>query len=356
VSALALYAGPTALARIREEGIKSEMFRVLAGASGGPKWFVLYGLDRYLFGDFFANRQHSIATVGSSAGAWRMACMGMTDPVAAIDRLATFYSRQQYSDKPTIDEISAEASLLLNIVLGLTGEQEIVDNPLLDMHIIVARARGLLAGDSKWGLSAGLGMCALSNTLSRSLLPLSFQRYVFYSGKLLDSAARWPDMKTHAVALNIDNVKPALLASGSIPLVMKGITDIPSADKGVYRDGGLTDYHLDLPFAEGPDLVLYPHFYSSITPGWFDKFVPWRRGRQEHLDNVLLIAPSREFVETLPFQKIPDRKDFETLDFATRQTYWQTVLKQSERLAEDFALMVESGRGIDSIRPIDEIV
>jgi len=355
VSAIALYAGPTALARIRKEGVRPEMFRVLAGASGGPKWFVLYGLDRYLFGHFFANRQHRIATVGSSAGAWRMACMGLSDPVAAIDRLAEFYSRQQYSERPSINEISTEASVLLDIVLGVDGEREIVDNPLLDMHIIVARARGLAATENKWSLSAGLGLCALSNALSRSLLPLSFQRYVFYSGKLLENAARWPDMKTHAVALNIDNVKSALLASGSIPLVMEGIRDIHSAKKGLYRDGGITDYHLDLPLARGDDLVLYPHFYSSITPGWFDKFVPGRRARQEHLDNVLLLAPSKEFVEQLPYRKIPDRKDFETLDFESRLAYWQTVLQQSEKLAQEFALMVESGRGIEAIRPMSEI-
>lgn len=355
MNALSLYAGPTALARIRQEGLKPEQFRVLAGASGGPKWFVLYGLDRYLFGDFFANRQTPLATVGSSAGAWRLACLGLDDPRAAVERLALHYSTQQYSAKPTIVEISTEAEKLLDIVLGPNGAQQIVDNALVDMHVIVARARGLLALENKLALSAGLGLCALLNVLSRSTLPLSFQRYVFHTRSLLPNAKHWPDMSTHTSALGREGVKSALLASGSIPLVMKGIKNIAGAQVGTYRDGGLTDYHLDLPFSEGNDLVLYPHFYRSITPGWFDKFLPWSRSRNTYFDNVLLLAPSKEFVEQLPYQKIPDRKDFETLDFNSRLQYWQTVMQRSEKLAQEFALMVESGRGLERIQPLSEM-
>jgi hypothetical protein len=35
--------------------------------------------------------------------------------------------------------------------------------------------------------------------------------------------------------------------------------------KAVYRDGGLIDYHIDLPF-QSKGIVLYPHFTDSITP------------------------------------------------------------------------------------------
>ncbi|MDX1490193.1 MAG: patatin-like phospholipase family protein [Pseudohongiellaceae bacterium] len=355
MSDLELYAGPTALARIQQEGVKPEMFKAIAGASGGPKWFVLYGLDRYLFGDFFAKVEHSIATVGSSAGAWRLACMGLDDPLAGIDRLAEYYSHQEYSNDPDVDEISAEANKLLDIVLGPEGVEQIASNRAIDMHIIVARSRGLVARDSPLPLMAGLGLCALSNIISRKLIGLSFQRYVFHTGKLLASTEQWPGLKTHSVSLNIDNIRQALLASGSIPMVMRGIVDIEHAQKGVYRDGGLTDYHLDLPLIQGRDLVLYPHFYSRITPGWFDKFVPWRRPNIEHFDNVLMLVPSKSFVDSLPYGKIPDRKDFENLGFEERLAYWQEVLERSAALAQDFSLMVESGRGIEAIRPISDI-
>ena len=50
--ALQLLAGPGALELIRERGLRAEDVDVLAAASGGPKWLVLSGLDRVLFGRF----------------------------------------------------------------------------------------------------------------------------------------------------------------------------------------------------------------------------------------------------------------------------------------------------------------
>ena len=69
MSALSIYAGPTALKRIQSEGLHADQFKVLVGAGGGPKWFVLFGLDRYLYGEFFATRSEALYTLGSSAGA-----------------------------------------------------------------------------------------------------------------------------------------------------------------------------------------------------------------------------------------------------------------------------------------------
>ena len=94
-SSLSIYAGPTARAQLLEQGVTAAQFKVMVGASGGPKWFVLYGLDRYLFGDFLQRRTEPLLTLGSSAGAWRMCCLATADPVAAIERLAKLYSEEQ---------------------------------------------------------------------------------------------------------------------------------------------------------------------------------------------------------------------------------------------------------------------
>ncbi|KGJ88770.1 hypothetical protein [Thalassotalea sp. ND16A] len=37
--ALAVYAGPSALAQIKEQGLSQEQIQMMVGASGGPKWF-----------------------------------------------------------------------------------------------------------------------------------------------------------------------------------------------------------------------------------------------------------------------------------------------------------------------------
>jgi hypothetical protein len=72
----------------------------------------------------------------------------------------------------------------------------------------------------------------------------------------------------------------------------------------IVRDGGILDYHLDIPFLPDEDgRVLYPHFYEHITPGWFDKSLN-RKPNQKKVENVVLVVPSKRFVESLPFGKI----------------------------------------------------
>ena len=107
-------------------------------------------------------------------------------------------------------------------------------------------------------------------------------------------------MQTHK--LSEANFKQALLSSGSIPIVMEGVSDIDGIE-GTFRDGGIIDYHLDIPFLPSEDdgLVLFPHFYQHITPGWFDKHLK-RKANPKHMENVVLVSPSQAFVESLPYQ------------------------------------------------------
>jgi hypothetical protein len=67
---LNIYAGNNALKTIEQEGFKPELFSSFLGASGGPKWFVLSGLDKYIFGDFFAGRTAPLNVIGTSIGSF----------------------------------------------------------------------------------------------------------------------------------------------------------------------------------------------------------------------------------------------------------------------------------------------
>jgi len=84
--------------------------------------------------------------------------------------------------------------------------------------------------------------------------------------------------------------------------------------------------------------VLYPHFTDRIVPGWLDKPMPWRQARGEWLDNVVLVAPSREYLAKLPHGKLPDRGDFKHYvnDYEARLKYWRFAIGESDRLAEAF--------------------
>lgn len=338
---LRIFAGERAFRQIRERGIQAADFQWLAGASGGPKWFVLYGLDRYLAGQFFAGRTTPLRLIGSSAGAWRMACHAHHEPLGALARLAELYSTQVYSARPDRHEISREARTMLDGMLGEQGAESIADNPVFRVYLLANRMRGWLKSERRWQLQGGLLGAALLNVTGRRRLRSAFERWVFVNAREPGLALSFDDLPTVPVALTAGNVRQALMASGSIPLVMEAVTGVEGAGDAVFRDGGMLDYHLQLPFHQSDGLVLYPHFYSGVMPGWFDRFAPWRQARTDWFENVVLLAPSREFVARLPYGKIPDRHDFARLDAPQRIRYWQQVLDASERLAEAFDTVVQ---------------
>ena len=131
---------------------------------------------------------------------------------------------------------------------------------------------------------------------------------------------------------------------------MEGVR-IPGDPGHVHWDGGVLDYHPDLDFGPGDGLVLYPHFYSYVVPGWFDKALPWRRARGDNFRRVLLISPSDEFVAALPGGRIPDRQDFYRYPDRERMARWQTVLDASARLGDELNELTLTGRLAERVQP-----
>lgn len=339
---LDIYAGSNALKTIQENGFKQELFTNFLGASGGPKWFSTFGLDKYLFGEFFNTRDKELNLIGSSAGAFRSACFAQTDPVAAIKRLADSYAHTVYANKPSTTEISGKAIELLDYVFGDNGAEEVIQNKIFKAHFIVAKCRGLTAFEKKLPQGAGLLSSMLLNKIDRRLLRWQYERYI-YTNPNSDIEINDPyKFNSHYINLTPQNIKQALLASGSIPLVMSGVKNIPNSAQGMYRDGGIIDYHFDFSINttkasvdQKPELTLYPHFSATPKAGWFDKNSN-RNVLAKHYQNTVLLIPSAKFINTLPYKKIPDRNDFTQLDAQTRIKYWLNVLNETDKLADCF--------------------
>lgn len=352
MSVLEIYAGPNAKEQLLQHGFKADLFDYMLGASGGPKWFVLAGLDKVVFPEFFANRSKPLNIIGSSAGAFRFACFAQNDPKAAISRLAERYSHTVYSDKPDAKEITLKGLELLDYVLGDSGIDEIINNPIIRAHFVVARCTGLTRFETKPVQMAGLLASAGANAVSRKWLGRFYQRFFFCSPdsqlQVIDPAG----MPSHFVPLNKNNLAQALMASGSIPIVIEGMEDINGAPKGMYRDGGIIDYHFDLTFGPEKGLVLYPHFYKKPIPGWFDKSLKHRKPHPSSYENVVMLVPSDDFIASLPHGKIPDRKDFESMPAEQRIGYWQEVISRSDELGEAFKALQDSDNLASLIKPI----
>jgi len=353
--ALEVHAGRAARARLAAYGWQGEDFRHLIGASGGPKWLILSQLDRVLFGEFLLPRHAPLYTLGSSIGAWRHACLALPDPVAAIDRLERAYFAQSYScSKPTPDEVSAVGRQMLKQLLGADGAAQLVGNESIGTRIITARGRGLAARQHPLALGPALSAAALANACHRPLLQHSFQRVIFTSAAVAGLQARPSGFGTTQVPLHHDTVAAALHASGSIPFLLRGERDIPGAPPGQYWDGGIIDYHFDaadLDDGDSDGLVLYPHFVPHRVPGWFDKLLPWRHQRNPP-DRVVLLCPSRAFVESLPLAKIPDRSDFTSLPTETRLAYWTEVIRRCRELADEFRALLQQGDPLAGVQPL----
>ncbi|XQW86265.1 patatin-like phospholipase family protein [Thalassotalea piscium] len=347
---LEIYAGKKALKKIENEGFKQELFSSFLGASGGPKWFCLFELDKYLFGDFFKRRSSELNLIGSSAGAFRSACFAQKNPVSAITRMAESYSETVYSDKAKPSEITAKARELLDYMLAEHGVKEIINNPVFKAHFLANKSNGLVSSENKFIQSLGLIKSMGLNRLNRKFISSQYERFIFRPASSKLSIFDYCNFNTRYIDLSETNLKDALLASGSIPIVMEGIRNIDGAPIGIYRDGGIVDYHFDFQIQNDEGLILYPHFNSTPKAGWFDKNLK-RKVMAENYDNIVMLVPSKKFVESLPYSKIPDRTDFTKMEPNQRIKYWKKVLTETERLSESFNVFLNK-ENLGSIKSI----
>lgn len=357
-TSLSILAGPTALAELRDGGLSPERVRVFVGASGGPKWLVLHGLDRVVF-PWLAptaatsapkSAREPVHVIGSSIGSWRAACLASPDPVSALDRLCDAYIEQRYVGKPSAAVVSATGVQILDAMLGKSGVAPIVAHPLLRLHVVTARMRHLAAREGM-AQQLGLGLAILLNAVDRRALSGALERVVFDAGGDPGPFAPWRSLPTTHVPLTERNAHAALTASAAIPAVMSGVLDPHGAPRGTYRDGGVADYHFGAEIDAPDGITLYPHFYPYLVPGWFDKAFTWRRTRG--LSRTVLIAPSPEHVARLPGGRIPDRDDFVRMDDKTRITAWREVIALGHRMGEEFGELVSSKRIASAARALE---
>ena len=352
MQALRIYAGPKALAHIRQHGLQPEHVGVIPGAAGGPKGLILGPLDRFLFGEWLPQSTQAVDLVGASIGAWRMATACLHQPVQALERLERDYIAQHYElpvgqKRPTAQQVTEEFARNLAAFYGGRIE-EVLQHPRYRLHVVTSHGRGLLQSEHPWRTPLGYAGAFMRNLIHRPAMGASLERVVFSTQPELPFDAC--DYPTLQVALTPQNFMPAVQASCSIPFVLQAVHGISGAPAGAYWDGGITDYHLHLNYK---GLVLYPHFQQAVVPGWLDKSLKWRHKSTAFLDNTIVLAPNPEWVQTLPNGKLPDRSDFMTYanDLPGRVQAWTGAAKASQQLADEFAQWLRDPQ-VDRVRPL----
>ena len=356
MKALNIHVGPRARRHIEAHGLRPEDIRVIPAAAGGPKGLIVNHLDQFLFGEWLAQRQHTVHLVGGSIGAWRAATAAMPDPAEAFRKLADGYIHQHIDAEPgrrmpSPQRVTAAFRVTLQDFFG-EDIPAILHNPRYRLHVLASRGRQVLRRETLPRAALGFGGLALGNAVSRQAVGLFMERTVFSTpGEPLPIPLN--DLPTGRVALDEANFLPAMLASCSIPFVLEAVHDIPGATRGAYWDGGIVDYHIHWPYNAMKDgLVLYPHFQRQVVPGWLDKSWKWRHGATPWLDNVVLLCPNPAWVATLPGHKLPDRQDFTRLDTPVRIATWLTAVQEARALADDWQDWLHRGCPADALLPL----
>jgi hypothetical protein len=365
MKALRIHAGPRAMQALREHGPQAQHVRAVPAAAGGPKGLVLNPLDQFLFGDWLANNVRPVHLLGASIGAWRMAAACLDRPAEALARMADDYVHQEYEHEPGKLPMSRHVSETFeaNLRARFDGRAtELLGNSRYRLHVFTSRGRNLLRrhGRALSSISTPFShaFAFAANALSRRAMGGWWERVVF-SDPREPMPIHLRDYRTRGADISPENLPLCILASCSIPYWLDPVRDIPGGPRGAYWDGGITDYHLHLNYASmtdapgDPALVLYPHFQSSVIPGWLDKFFKHRHRATEKLSNVIVVSPSPEWIATLPNAKLPDRTDFRRFgdDTKARVAAWSTAIEESARLRDEFADWVAGRTAID-IQPL----
>jgi hypothetical protein len=347
MSDIVVRAGRSVFDMIKDGGFDWNRITHYIGPGAGPRWLMASGFDLTLLKNEVLGNRVPVTLVGSSAGALRFAAWIQPEYEKSYRSLMESYISMTFSKRDDSGSILRAISNVIDDYIEGDALPFALASKRYRLAIITARTKNLTASERLLFQGLGMGAAFLFNTFSRSMIRLFFQRVVFYGGAIPPPFCLKKGFKGNIVPLNVVNFKHVLMASSSIPMVVAGVRDIYGAQNGTYRDGGLTDYHLNQRYAfkEEEAVLLFSH-QRRIVPGWMDKKLTYRKPLGENLDNLLMVYPSKDFVQKLPGAKVPDRQDFKTFvsDPKTRMKNWRRAVKMSENLGEEFLEMVTSGK------------
>jgi hypothetical protein len=341
---LSVSAGPSALARIRDAGLRPGDVAAVSGPATGPRWIVFAGIDRALADARWLNGGRNLWLWGASAGAWRFAALAGRDPSSAIRLFQETYMTLDFDLPVSPVQVRQELERALGVLLPRDprGKEALVrgeSGPRL--AVIAVRHKARLAGKEKLIYLAAFFL----NIFHPSGNAVTLERVVFHSPPDPPPQLARKDFPGRGIALSARNLHGAMLASASVPFKVAPTDDIDGAP-GVYQDGGFLDYHVNACLHPGDDdrLVLLITQPGRIMQRWLDRFAPWRRLPRKLLDRLVVVRPRPELVDLLPGRRIPNRKDWEEMkDRKERLAMWRKALEICLPLGDVFMEAVESG-------------
>ena len=347
MSELCVRAGKNAYEIIQDGGFDFDAIAAYVGAAPGPRWLLATGFDRSLLRSEVLGNKRPVVLAGSSAGALRFAAWMQPEPEKSYNQLIDGYIAMHFTKHDTPEKVLRAIRTLIDSYIDDDALQFALNNRKYRLAIMTARSKHLAASNVRWLQMIALGSAFVCNAISRRLLHRFFQRVVFHNSPIIPYFCLNHDFRGQAIPLNEANFKPALLASSAVPLAAAGVRDIYGAPWGMYRDGGLMDYHLNQKYSGGGETItLIFNHQRHLIPTWLDKHFPSRQPPKEYLEDVLLVYPSDDFMRRLPYGQAPNREDFKKYadNPSKRMRDWKRAVSVSECLGEQFLDLAQSGR------------
>ncbi|KAJ3215252.1 hypothetical protein HDU67_000668 [Dinochytrium kinnereticum] len=235
--------------------------------------------------------------------------------------------------------------------------EKALENPLFRIAILVADINPRYRHLPDWHLKSILVYYGLKNIISPKYLSGLVSRICFYSGdkepRFLSNGLGGPGSIKY-VKLTKKNIYAVLHATTCIPFIQERCTHIPDFGDGLFVDGALTDYTLNvhLQNPEFPALLLGDCLQRHFSPTVFDTKVPWRTPPSTFFDHCSLIHPSQAFTQRIPDRSLPSVGDwFKPIyieEPRRRHRNWRLTYDLSNSVWEDTFLelreRVRSGR------------
>ncbi|MCK9273666.1 MAG: hypothetical protein M0P57_01080 [Syntrophales bacterium] len=345
---IGIRAGENVYKMIMNDGVQPDSILTYIGPAVGPRWLVASGFDLSLLNSGMLGNKYPVQLIGASAGALRFAAWVQPEPEKSYMELINSYISMIFGRKESSKSILDTLQWLIDSYIEDGAIPFALANRRYRLSVITARAKHLAASEVRLFQFLGLAFAGSLNVFNPMGLNAFFQRILFHSGALPPPSCMNGSFSGLAVALNEANFKSALLASSAVPLAAAGVRNIFGAPRGIYRDGGMVDYHFNQNYGRKgkSDVVLMFHHEARLIPSWFDRYLKYRKPSSSMTENLLLIHPTEDFVKRLPGGKIPTRRDF--YEFADnppeRIKRWKDVVRESEHLGEEFIELLQANK------------
>ena len=319
---------------------KLDFFDCFFLPAAGPKAFISSGFEASLSESYHNNDIKSEKwLIGGSTGGMRSLAFvsSLLLDQDLTSKMKDHYCEMYYKHGDTADVLHPMMLTMFNIVSPDKVLEECLAHDTFKIAIMVSELRYPFSLLPMLLLRPFLVLVVLMHFMLPTLIEtLFFQRLCFFSGDnpppFLDS-----DESVQFCNLTVKNSKQVLHATTSMPLISKPCRYIDGIGPGVYFDGGITDFYLNMKIENAHGLLLGDLDPSApIYRSALDQFLPWTRHLPEHyFEQVSVVRPTKEFVKSLGSSSLPSVKDWFSNEYIKnpekRKKIWNLVYDLSHK-------------------------